>query len=138
MQFNAARDGSLQPLPAPNIDTGAGFERLVAVLSGTRSNYDTDLFTPILDCLSGITGKVYRYSEDDDISLRICADHLRAAVFLISDAVVPSNEGRGYVLRKLLRRALQHGRRMGMLYGLIDLGHQASSILRIVRYHPLR
>jgi len=114
MQFVRTADGETHDLPRPSIDTGMGMERITALVQGVTSDYDTDLFRPLLARLSEITGKEYGAGEEDDISLRICADHLRAAVFLVADSVVPSNEGRGYVLRKVLRRALQHGRRLGM------------------------
>ncbi len=120
MEFERIDDGSLTPLPAPSIDTGMGLERIVAVLQDTLSNYDTDLFTPLLAAIGQRTGSEYgplagRPSNDgSDVSLRVIADHLRAMTFLIADGVVPSNEWRGYVLRKIMRRAMRHGKKLGM------------------------
>jgi alanyl-tRNA synthetase len=114
IQFNRDAEGELQELPQKCVDTGMGMERLTALIQGVASNYDTDLFRPILDRLGEVTGTRYGESADGDLSLRICADHVRAAAFLVADGVLPSNEGRGYVLRKTLRRALQHGNRLGM------------------------
>ncbi len=109
-----ALEPRLDLLPKPSIDTGAGLERLAAVLQGKLSNYDTDLFTPLIAKASELTGVAYTDgSAPSDASLRIIADHARAATFLISDGVNPSNEGRGYVLRKILRRAIRHGRLLG-------------------------
>jgi alanyl-tRNA synthetase len=101
-------------LPKPSIDTGAGLERFAAVLQGKISNYDTDLFRPLIDFASKLSGKQYGAAPETDASLRILADHSRAAAFLISDGVMPSNEGRGYVLRKIIRRAVRHGRMLGL------------------------
>ena len=120
MEFERRADGSLAPLPAPSIDTGMGLERIVAVLQGTFSNYDTDLFAPLLSAVAARAGTEYgplagRPSNDSsDVSLRVIADHLRAMTFLIADGVVPSNEWRGYVLRKIMRRAMRHGKKLGM------------------------
>jgi alanyl-tRNA synthetase len=102
MEFDRQADGTLNPLPAPSIDTGMGLERITAVIQGRISNYDTDLFTPILDALGGRAGRTYGATLDQpaDVSVRVIADHLRAMTFLIADGVVPSNEWRGYVLRK--------------------------------------
>ncbi|MDP9147317.1 MAG: alanine--tRNA ligase [Acidobacteriota bacterium] len=109
MQFNRDASGELTPLPKPSIDTGAGLERLAAVIQGKISNFDTDLFQPLIQKAGELTGGT-RYGQDakSDASLRIIADHARAATFLVSDGVIPSNEGRGYVLRKIIRRALRH------------------------------
>ena len=120
MEFERRGDGSLTPLPAPSIDTGMGLERIVAVLQGKLSNYDTDLFTPLLAAIGKRAGAEYgplagRPSNDtSDVSLRVIADHLRAMTFLIADGVVPSNEWRGYVLRKIMRRAMRHGKKLGI------------------------
>ena len=120
MEFERRSDGSLTPLPAPSIDTGMGLERIVAVLQEKLSNYDTDLFTPLLSAIGERAGAEYgplagRASNDtSDVSLRVVADHLRAMTFLIADGVVPSNEWRGYVLRKIMRRAMRHGKRLGL------------------------
>jgi alanyl-tRNA synthetase len=108
MQFNRNASGSVTPLPKPSIDTGAGLERLAAVIQGKLSNFDTDLFQPLIQKAAELTGTRYGANPDSDASLRIIADHSRAATFLVSDGVVPSNEGRGYVLRKIIRRALRH------------------------------
>jgi alanyl-tRNA synthetase len=111
MEFDRQPGGALNPLPAPSIDTGMGLERITAVIQGKLSNYDTDLFTPILGAIGEQAGRPYGASLDDptDVSMRVIADHLRAMTFLIADGVVPSNEWRGYVLRKIMRRAMRHG-----------------------------
>jgi alanyl-tRNA synthetase len=115
MQFDRAEDGTLTPLPAPSVDTGMGLERVTAVIQGVESNYDTDLFVPLLDAIAARTGRVYRRSSSpDDVSFRVVADHLRAMTFLITDGVMPQNEGRGYVLRKIMRRAMRHGKKLGI------------------------
>ena len=114
MQFNRDASGNVAPLPKPSIDTGAGLERMAAVLQGKISNYETDLFRPLIDFASKLSGKHYGASPETDASLRILADHSRASAFLISDGVMPSNEGRGYVLRKIIRRAVRHGRMLGL------------------------
>ena len=120
MEFERQSDGALTPLPAPSIDTGMGLERIVAVLQGKLSNYDTDLFAPLLAAIGERAGTQYgplagRPSNDtSDVSLRVIADHLRAMTFLIADGVVPSNEWRGYVLRKIMRRAMRHGKKLGL------------------------
>jgi alanyl-tRNA synthetase len=127
MEFDRQANGSLNPLPAPSIDTGMGLERITAVIQGKISNYDTDLFTPILAAIGRLSGKPYRGSLDDptDVSMRVVADHLRAMTFLIADGVVPSNEWRGYVLRKIMRRAMRHGKKLGfaepLLHTLVDV-----------------
>ncbi len=108
MQFNRDASGTLAPLPKPSIDTGAGLERLAAVVQGKLSNFDTDLFQPLIQKASELTGTRLGKDAHSDASLRIIADHARASTFLVSDGVVPSNEGRGYVLRKIIRRALRH------------------------------
>src|SRR6202012_5260817 len=100
----------LTPLPKPSIDTGMGLERVAAVLQGKISNFETDLFTPLIARAAELTGTK---NDVGNASLRIIADHSRAATFLISDGVLPANEGRGYVLRKILRRGIRHGRLLG-------------------------
>ncbi|HLL53493.1 MAG TPA: alanine--tRNA ligase [Myxococcaceae bacterium] len=115
MQFERKeKDSPLIPLPKPSIDTGAGLERVTAVVQGKRTNYDTDLFQALLSRVSELCGRPYGKSEDDSASMRVIADHSRAAAFLISDGVQPSNEGRGYVLRRIMRRAIRHGSKLGM------------------------
>jgi len=113
MQFNAEADGSVSPLPNPNIDTGAGLERLTAVLGGKRSNYDTDLFLPLINSVADGQGITYGDADAADVALRAIADHSRALAFLLSDGVMPANEGRGYVLRRVLRRAMRFGMKLG-------------------------
>jgi alanyl-tRNA synthetase len=110
MQFNRLDDGSLKELPAKHVDTGMGFERVTSVLQAKRSNYDTDLFTPIFDRLGQLCGRTYGQSEEHDIAFRVCADHVRAVTAAFSDGALPSNTGRGYVLRRLIRRAARYGR----------------------------
>ncbi|MGZ3445869.1 MAG: alanine--tRNA ligase, partial [Myxococcaceae bacterium] len=115
MQFERKeKDSPLVPLPRPSIDTGAGLERIAAVVQGKRSSYDTDLFVPLLARAAGLSGKTYGRDPADDASMRVIADHARATAFLISDGVQPSNEGRGYVLRRIMRRAIRHGARLGL------------------------
>ncbi|MYB19962.1 MAG: alanine--tRNA ligase [Holophagales bacterium] len=113
MQFERHEDGRNEPLPNPSIDTGAGLERVAAVLQGVDSNYDTDLFGTILSAVAGAAGSEYGRDPEADVSMRVVADHLRAVGFLLADGVLPSNEGRGYVLRRLLRRASRHGMKLG-------------------------
>ena len=113
MQFERHEDGRSAALPNPSIDTGAGLERVAAVLQGVGSNYDTDLFGPILRAVAAKAGREYGRDPDADVSLRVIADHLRAVGFLLADGVLPSNEGRGYVLRRILRRASRHGMKLG-------------------------
>jgi alanyl-tRNA synthetase len=114
MQFDRGKDGRLSPLPAPCVDTGMGLERIAAVVQGKLSNYDSDLFTPLLSGLGKRAGTRYGEDKGKDVSLRVVADHLRAMTFLIADGVLPGNEGRGYVLRKIMRRAMRHGKRLGI------------------------
>ncbi len=113
MQFNRDAAGTLHPLPKPSIDTGMGLERLAAVAQGVYSNYDSDVFTPLLSAVAARAGVRYGGQDSTDRSMRVVADHLRAITFLIADGVLPSNEGRGYVLRRILRRAARHGRLLG-------------------------
>ncbi len=115
MEFERDADGTLTPLPAPSIDTGMGLERLTAVLQRKDSNYDTDVFTPILDEIERLAGRAYAGTHGvEDMSMRVVADHIRATTFLIADGVMPSNEWRGYVLRKIMRRAMRHGKHLGI------------------------
>jgi len=120
MQFDRNASGTMTPLPKPSIDTGAGLERLAAVLQGKISNYDTDLFQPLIARAGALTGAKYGANSASDASLRIIADHARATTFLITDGVVPSNEGRGYVLRKIMRRAIRHGRLLGAMHPFLS------------------
>jgi alanyl-tRNA synthetase len=113
MQFNQDESGARKPLPKPSIDTGMGLERLAGVAQGVTSNYDTDLFRPILDGISRLCGVPIGKSAALDAAMRVVADHARATAFLIADGIVPSNEGRGYVLRRIMRRALRHGKKLG-------------------------
>ena len=110
MQFNRDEKGALIPLPKPSVDTGMGLERVAAVLQGVISNYDTDLFTKLISQAGQLISVTPGFRPDSDASLRIISDHSRATAFLISDGVIPSNDGRGYVLRKIMRRAIYHGR----------------------------
>ena len=123
MEFERNAEGVLSPLPAPSIDTGMGLERITAVLQGKDSNYDTDLFQPLLDRIGQFAGTTYGRHAATDVSMRVVADHIRATAFLIGDGVIPSNEWRGYVLRKIMRRAMRHGKHLGMtepfLYKLV-------------------
>ena len=114
MQFNRDASGKMTPLPKPSIDTGMGLERLAAVLQGKQSSFDTDLLRPLIDHVEKRCGKVYGRAEEADVSMRVIADHARAATFLIADGVTPSNEWRGYVLRRIMRRAMRHGRMLGL------------------------
>src|SRR5438093_344 len=111
MQFNRDAAGNMTALPKPSIDTGMGLERVAAVLQGVQSDYDTDLFRPIIARVERLSSKRYGANAEHDVSMQVIADHARAATFLITDGVVPSNEWRGYVLRRIMRRAMPHGRR---------------------------
>ena len=114
MEFERSADGTLTPLPAPSIDTGMGLERITSVMQKKDSNYDTDLFQPLLARIGEMSGKTYGKDAETDISMRVVADHCRSTTFLIADGVIPSNEWRGYVLRKIMRRAMRHGKHLGM------------------------
>jgi len=113
-QYNHNPDGSYTPLPNKNIDTGAGLERFASILQDVDSNFDTDLFKPIIDRTCEIAGVRYKEREETDIALKVIADHIRTVVFSVGDGVLPSNEGRGYVIRRLLRRAVRYGRKLGV------------------------
>ncbi|MGE5645988.1 MAG: alanine--tRNA ligase [Acidobacteriota bacterium] len=115
MQYDRDTNGRLEPLPRPSIDTGMGLERIAAVMQGKLSNYDTDLICPIIHKAADLFGTSYGDDPKIDTTLRIVADHARASEFLIHDGVLPSNDGRGYVLRKIMRRAMRHARRIGVL-----------------------
>jgi alanyl-tRNA synthetase len=114
MQYNRDETGKLTPLPKPSIDTGMGLERVSAVSQNVRSNFETDLFQPIIKQIAAMAGVPYHKDAQADISYQVCADHLRAMTFLINDGVLPSNEGRGYVLRRILRRAARYGKLIGI------------------------
>jgi alanyl-tRNA synthetase len=124
MQFNRDESGNLTPLPKPSIDTGMGLERITAILQGKRNNFDTDLFAPIISAVESISGISYGKKSETDTSIRVIADHLRAMAFLLSEGLIPSNEGRGYVLRRIIRRASRHAKLLGLdgavLYRLMD------------------
>jgi alanyl-tRNA synthetase len=145
MQFERSASGELTPLPKPSVDTGAGLERLAAVMQGVHSNYDIDLFRELLQAAAEVTGS----KDHNSPSLRVIADHIRACSFLVSDGVVPSNEGRGYVLRRIIRRAVRHGYKLGQMqaffYRLVpvlahvmgeaypELRERAGQIARVLR-----
>ncbi|MGE4423687.1 MAG: alanine--tRNA ligase [Pseudodesulfovibrio sp.] len=114
MQYDQAEDGTRTSLPRPSIDTGMGLERIAAVAQGVHSNYETDLFQSIIKYTADLAGVKYRESEEVDTALQVIADHSRAIAFLIPDQVLPSNEGRGYILRRLIRRAYRFGKLMGL------------------------
>ena len=124
-QFNHNKDGSYSPLPNKNIDTGAGLERWASILQDVDSNFDTDLFQPLIQKACGITNIQYKVIEEQDIALKVIADHIRTVVFAVGDGVQPSNEGRGYIIRRLLRRAVRYGKVLGMdepfLYQLVPI-----------------
>ncbi|OGD12855.1 MAG: alanine--tRNA ligase [Candidatus Aminicenantes bacterium RBG_16_66_30] len=125
MEFDQGADGVLRPLPSPSIDTGMGLERMTAVVQGKTSNYDTDLFMPLIESACELGRREYPAGDEGDVSVRIIADHVRAATFLIGDGVSPANDGRGYVLRRLIRRAFRQGNLIGIdrpfLFGLVGL-----------------
>ena len=114
MQFYQDTGGDRTPLPAPSVDTGMGLERAMVILQGKNNIYETDLFVPIIDRVSQLTGKTYGKDTDTDYAMRVVVEHARAAAFLIGDGVVPGNEGRGYVLRRVIRRAIRYGRQLGL------------------------
>ena len=124
MQFERHPDGEMTPLPKPSIDTGMGLERIAAIVQGVKSNYDIDIFRRIIRTVEKASGRTYLPRGPEGVSFRVVADHVRAATFLISDGVLPSNEGRGYVLRRIMRRALGHGKKLGVndpfLFRLVD------------------
>ncbi|HYL54107.1 MAG TPA: alanine--tRNA ligase [Gemmatimonadales bacterium] len=129
MQFDLQKDGSRTPLPAPSVDTGAGLERIAAVMQGVPSNFDTDLFVPIIERAVDVVGKKYDRGPGG-ASYRVLADHARAVAFLLADGVYPSNEGRGYVLRRILRRAVRHAWLLGRREPtLVQLVHTVSGLL---------
>ncbi len=123
MEFDQDENGVLRPLPSPSIDTGMGLERMAAVVQGKRSNFDTDLFMPLIESVSELAKREYPAGDEGDVSVRVIADHIRAVTFLVGDGVTPANDGRGYVLRRLIRRAYRQGNLIGIdrpfLYGLV-------------------
>lgn len=114
MQYDRDADGVLTALPKPSIDTGMGLERVASVLQNAPTNYETDLLRPIIATVEQLTGRVYGQNEKDDVAMKVIADHSRATAFLVGDGVLPSNEGRGYVLRRVMRRAMRYGRHLGL------------------------
>ncbi len=123
IQYNRNDDGTLEPLPATHVDTGMGFERITSILQGVDSNYKTDLFTPLLATIAGMTDTAY-FDDERGLPHRVIADHIRCLTFAIGDGVMPSNEGRGYVIRRILRRAVLYGKKLNMdeafIYQLVD------------------
>jgi len=154
MQFDRAADGTLTPLPKPCVDTGMGLERIAAVMQGVHNNYDTDIFVSLIAAASKETGVKLGEGSESDASLRVLADHLRSVSFLLADGVLPANEGRGFVLRRILRRASRHGRLLGMTEAFIhklvptlveamgshyqELRDSAENIARIIRIEEER
>lgn len=124
MQYNRDADGNMNPLPRPSIDTGMGLERIASVVQNVPTNYDTDLFTPIIRTIESLCGRKAGDSRKTDVAMKVIADHSRSAAFLIGDGVLPSNEGRGYVLRRILRRAIRYGRSLNLtdpfLYKVVE------------------
>ena len=125
IQYNRKADGKLETLPEKHVDTGMGFERLCMVLQGVQSNYDTDVFTPLIGEIGAITGSKYGASEESDVAMRVIADHIRAVSFAIADGQLPSNSGAGYVIRRILRRAIR--------YGFTFLGAREPFMFRLVK-----
>jgi len=126
MQFNRDASGKMTPLPKPSIDTGMGLERIVAVVQNVPTNYDTDLIVPIIKRAGELSGKSLGESAASDVALKVIADHSRAAAFLICDGILPSNEGRGYVLRRIMRRAIRYGRNIGLVKPFL---HETSGVV---------
>jgi len=137
MEFNRDESGKMTPLPRPSIDTGMGLERLAAVIQGAKNNYETDLFMPIIREIEALSGHAFKESPAVDISMKVVADHSRAAAFLIGDGVLPSNEGRGYVLRRILRRAMRYGRTLGLTRPFLHHTAQKVSELMHTAYPEL-
>ena len=114
MQFNRDESGKMTPLPKPSIDTGLGLERIVSIIQDVPTNYDTDLIRPIIEKAEDLAEKKLNESRETEVAMKVIADHSRAAAFLINDGILPSNEGRGYVLRRIMRRAIRYGRNIGL------------------------
>ncbi|MDR3090074.1 MAG: alanine--tRNA ligase [Desulfobulbaceae bacterium] len=138
MQFNRDKSGVLTPLPKPSIDTGMGLERVAAVLQGKLSNYDSDLFTPIIDRIEKLSGRTYGENIATTVAMRVIADHARGAAFLIADGILPSNEGRGYVLRRILRRAVRYGKNLGLNQPFMAEAADAVIVIMADAYPHLR
>lgn len=124
MQYNREESGNLTPLPKPSIDTGMGLERIAAILQGKKSNFETDVFAPIISSIESLAKVKFKANSETDISIRVIADHIRSITFLLAEGLIPSNEGRGYVLRRIIRRASKHAKTLGLdgavLYKFID------------------
>jgi len=138
IQYNCLADGSLVPLSEKHVDTGMGFERIVGVLQGAKSNYDTDLFLPLIGRTQELLGVSDAQRDERIVSYRVIADHVRAITFLVGDGVLPSNDGRGYVLRLILRRAARHGHMLGFTQPF--LSELAKTVVDMMgsHYHELR
>ncbi|MCF8069163.1 MAG: alanine--tRNA ligase [Desulfobacterales bacterium] len=115
MQYNRDRSGKMEPLPRPSIDTGMGLERIASIVQDVTTNYDTDLFMPIINKVEQLSGVKPGAEKKSDVAMKVIADHIRSTAFLIGDGVLPSNEGRGYVLRRIMRRAIRYGRNIGLM-----------------------
>jgi len=126
MQFNRNASGKMTPLPKPSIDTGMGLERIVSIIQDVPTNYETDLIIPIINKTESLSEKRLGDSSEDDIAMKVIADHSRAAAFLIGDGILPSNEGRGYVLRRIIRRAIRYGRHIGLVKPFL---HKTTSVV---------
>jgi len=126
MQFNRDESGKMTPLPKPSIDTGMGLERMASIVQDVDTNYDTDLMTPIMQKAAELSGKTMGAVAADDVAMKVIADHSRAAAFLIGDGVLPSNEGRGYVLRRIMRRAIRYGRNIGLMQPFL---HETAAVV---------
>ena len=155
IQYNRQADGSLSPLPAKHVDTGMGFERVVAVLQGKTSNYESDIFMPVIETIAAKSGKKYGCGNTPgDVAMRVIADHIRALAFSIADGIMPSNDGRGYVIRRILRRALRFGQKLGFekafLTGLLpsldaslgqtfpELGRNMTRVREVIEHEEVR
>ena len=126
MQFNRDSNGTMNPLPKPSIDTGMGLERIASVLQNTPTNYETDLMLPIMKRAEALSGKALGESAEADVAMKVIADHSRSAAFLIGDGILPANEGRGYVLRRIIRRAIRYGRNIGLTRPFL---HQTAAVV---------
>ncbi len=154
MQYNRDEEGNMTPLPHPSIDTGMGLERIAAIIQDVPTNFDTDLFMPIIRAIETMSGRKMGQDNETDVAMKVIADHSRAAAFLIGDGVLPSNEGRGYVLRRILRRAIRYGRSISltepflhktvepvfeiMKQGYPDLAEERAFIINVVKNEEVR